>query len=270
MMLLPDGFNKFCAGLEVTAALFFYFFTMWVVAPHAGEPWANGAFTAIIAIGAVYVFAVSPFIHKDTRAARGLGVWRSFFIRRDNLRRASIQFGLMTLAGIAIFIMLGVWLNAGFFSRINWTAVRVRFLSYLPYALLQDLFFYGFIFQRMLTILPRPALPGTTGDPQDLVRHRLTIAVLMGIIFSACHLPNSAMMLISLLGGILWTSIFYMTPNMLALVLCHALLGTTVSKVVCFYTRVGPFYMNNDRYVFVTVIAGIQHWFAHLIKLAAR
>ena len=270
MMLLPGELNKFCAGLEITAALFFYFFTMWVIAPHAGEPWANGVFVAIIGIAAVYVFAVSPVIHRDTRAARGLGVWRSFFIRRDNLRRASIHFGFMTLAGIAVFVMLALWLNAGFFSRINWTAVRVRFLSYLPYALLQDLFFYGFIFQRMLTILPRPASTGTPGDAQDIARHRLTIAILMGIIFSACHFPNSAMMLISLVGGILWTRIFYMTPNMLALVLCHAFLGTTVSKVVCFYTRVGPFYANNDRYVFVTVLAGIQQWFAGLVKVVAR
>jgi len=35
-----------------------------------------------------------------------------------------------------------------------------------------------------------PASTGTPGDAQDIARHRLTIAILMGIIFSACHFPQ--------------------------------------------------------------------------------
>jgi len=75
VFFLPVRLNKFCAGLEITAALFFYFFTMWVIAPHAGGPWRNGVFVAIIGIAAAHVFCRSPVIHRDTRAA-AVGVWR--------------------------------------------------------------------------------------------------------------------------------------------------------------------------------------------------
>jgi membrane protease YdiL (CAAX protease family) len=126
----------------------------------------------------------------------------------------------------------------------------------------------------MLTLFPRPEesdmSAGSFGGTRDAARHRLIIALLMGIIFGACHAPNPTMMLICLVAGVFWTRIFYMTPNMLTLVLSHALLGTTISRVVCLYTRVGPFYANNDRYVFVTVLAGIQQWLAGLVKVVAR
>jgi hypothetical protein len=275
ILLLSDEFKRFWAGFEISVAIFLYFFTLWVIAPHAGESWANVSIVVIMIFASVYVIAVSPFIHKDTLADRGLGNWCSCFIRQDNLRKATVQFGVVTLAGAALLVMLSLWLDTEALSKINWLAVRDRFLFYLPFALVQNFFFYGFIFQRMLTIIPRPMqsemLSGTLGDnEQDIVRHRLAIAVLMGIIFSACHFPNFSMMLICFAAGIFWTRIFYLTPNILMLVMSHALLGTILSRITCLYTRVGPFYANNDRYVFITVFSGIKELFTGLLKIAVQ
>jgi hypothetical protein len=275
ILLLSDEFKRFWAGFEISVAIFLYFFTLWVIAPHAGESWANVSIVVIMIFASVYVIAVSPFIHKDTLADRGLGNWCSCFIRQDNLRKATVQFGVVTLAGAALLVMLSLWLDTEALSKINWLAVRDRFLFYLPFALVQNFFFYGFIFQRMLTIIPRPMqsemLSGKLGDnEQDIVRHRLAIAVLMGIIFSACHFPNFSMMLICFAAGIFWTRIFYLTPNILMLVMSHALLGTILSRITCLYTRVGPFYANNDRYVFITVFSGIKELFTGLLKIAVQ
>jgi hypothetical protein len=272
-LLLSNEIKRSWACFEISTALFFYFFTLWVIAPHAGESWANVAFVVILIFAAVYVLAISPCIHSDSRAARGLGDWCSCFIRRDNLRKTTVQFGVVTLIGSVLLLMLALLLDAGALSRISLLAILDRLLFYLPFALFQDLFFYGFIFQRMLTLIPKPMpsdmMSGPFGNTaQDIVRHRLTIAVLMGLIFSACHIPNFVMMLICFVAGIFWTRIFYVTPNMMGLVICHALLGTMLSRVACLYTRVGPFYAYNDRYVFVTVFIGIKEWFAGLLKIA--
>ena len=274
IVVLSDEFKRFWAVFEISAALLLYFFTLWIIAPHAGAPWANAAFVEIMVFATVYVLGVSPFIYRDSRADRGLGGWRSLFIRCDNLWRAFVQFGFITLAGTALLVMLALWLNTAALSKINWLAVLNKFLCYSPYALVQDLFFYGFIFQRMLTLIPRPAQSEVLScrfcDAQEIVRHRLTMVALMGIVFSACHIPNSSMMLISFVGAVVWTSVFYMTPNMLVLVLCHAFLGTVVSRIAFLYTRIGPFYAHNDRYVFITVFAGIREWFTTLVKLTAQ
>ncbi len=262
--------KRFFAAIEISIALLLYFIILWYVAPHAGEPWANGAFFAVIVFAAVYMLAVSPLIHRDSRAARGLGWWRSGFILRDNLRSATFQFGMVTLVGAALMVLVVLWSDAAALTKVNRMAVWAKFLGYLPFTVIQDMFFYGFVFQRLLTVCPRPArlegLPVTIDvAARDLARHRLIIAGVMGIVFSACHLPNPQMMLICFAAGVIWTSIFYATPNMLMLVVCHSLLGTMISQVAFLYTRIGPFYANNDRYVFVTVFRGIKELFAGLV-----
>jgi hypothetical protein len=268
-----ETFNKrLFAAVEINVALVMYFTTLWFVAPHAGEPWANAAFVAVMVFSGVYVLAVSPRIHRDTRGARGLGGWRSGFIRRDNLRGAIFHYGMATLVSAALMVLVVLWSDAAALSKVNRMAVWAKFVGYLPFTLVQDMFFYGFIFQRLLTLWPRPvqseALPGSFGAAvRDGARHRLIIAGVMGVVFSACHVPNPPMMLLCFAAGVIWTSIFYATPNMLMLVVCHALLGTMISRVAFVYTRIGPFYANNDRYVFITVFGGIRELFAGLVAL---
>jgi hypothetical protein len=267
--------KRFFAAVEIVVALGLYFLTLWYVAPHAGEPWANGAFVAVLLFAVVYVLAVSPAIHRDTRTARGLSGWRSGFVRHDNLPGAAVLFGIVTLVSAVLIVLIALWLDAAALSKVNRLAVRAKFLGYLPFTLVQDMFFYGFVFQRLLTVCPRPAqsqgLPGPTGvAAREVTRHRLLIAGVMGVVFSACHIPNPQMMLICLAAGVIWTSAFYVTPNMLLLVVCHSLLGTMISQVAFLYTRIGPFYANNDRYVFVTVFGGIKELLARIVTSTAN
>jgi len=176
--------KRFFAAVEIVVALGLYFVTLWRVAPHAGEPWANGAFVAVMLFAVVYVLAVSPFIHRDTRTDRGLGGWRSGFVRHDNLRGAAVLFGIVTLVSAILIVLIALWLDASALSKVNRLTVWAKFLGYVPFTLVQDMFFYGFVFQRLLTVCPRPAqsegLPGTIGAAaRNDARHRLIIAGVM-------------------------------------------------------------------------------------------
>lgn len=275
ILLLSDEFKRFWASFEITAALFLYFFTLWAIAPHAGELWANLTFLAIMVFAFIYVLALSPAIHRDTLAQRGLGNWKSCFIRVDNLPKATVQFGILTIIGSSVLVMKVLWLDSQSLFSINWLAFRDRFLFYLPFALIQDFFFYGFIFQRVVTIIPRPApqemSSGVSGPPErNMVRYRWATAIVMAIIFSVCHVPNSTMMLICFVAGFFWTFIFSLTPNITMVVLSHAFLGSILSRVNCLYTRVGPFYANNDRYVFMTIFNDVKEWCAGFVRIAMQ
>lgn len=58
------------------------------------------------------------------------------------------------------------------------------------------------------------------------------------------------MMGFALLAGVMWSWVYYMTPNLILVAASHAILGTILRRIVVLNMRVGPFYWQRDIYIF--------------------
>jgi hypothetical protein len=58
--------------------------------------------------------------------------------------------------------------------------------------------------------------------------------------------------------GFWLTWIYYAYPNLVLAVLTHAWLGTLLQRVTGLYTRIGPFYLNPERYIFREVFPFVR------------
>lgn len=56
--------------------------------------------------------------------------------------------------------------------------------------------------------------------------------VLVGLLFGALHLPNPALTIITLVGGIIWAWVYQRAPNLFALALSHSVMTWVVVSTV--------------------------------------
>jgi hypothetical protein len=201
----------------------------------------------------VYVSWFSPArLHRDSLAERGLGTWRTAFIRTDNLRPAARSFGWLALGGTIAILLLAEALNPGWFARANWKAWVVRLGFYAPSASFQALAFVGFGLVRFKSLLASPRVPRlaakVAGEPGD-VRRRLFVSGAAGVIFAALHAPNPSAMVLSAVFGFAVAWISVRTPNVFAAAACQTLLGLLVHRVLGLTLWVGASYSHPDTFL---------------------
>lgn len=247
---VPPGMERMVSLIELSLLVLTFLSAVWILP--ALLPRFTFAVIDIILIGCglLYVTWVSPvFVHGDSLAERGLGSPSTWFVRTDNLRTAAGRFGLLTLAGIVVLLLLAEWRNPGWLGRADWRSWAVRLLFYSASACLQAVVFVGYLLVRMKRVVG-PAARASGAGAGGNTTGRLTIAVLAAALFAVVHAPGLLLMLLTAGFALATAWISLRTPNVAAAAFCQAVLGLVVHRGLELPLRIGYFYTHPDFYVF--------------------
>jgi len=232
--------------LELIGITAGFFFIVWQIGPNLDSNGLTMPLTLVLGMFLLYITMISPSrIHRDSLAERGLGDWRSAFLRTDNLTPALRSYGVLMISATAVILVLAIFVRPTQFTDINPEALVTRFALYLFSAIGQDLLFLSFFFLRFRHLLDLSPWNGAT--------KRVMVCVLCASLFTLFHLPNVPVMTTTLLTGFASAWIWYATPNLVAAAFCHAVVGTLLHQVLEVHMRIGPFYWDSEKYVFRTL-----------------
>lgn len=187
--------DKSLAGWEIVSVVTSCLIAEWVVLFIAGR----SRFALAVPLALVFTFMFLS--HR----LRGESAW-DLGLRLDNFVEAARLLALPMGLASAAFIVLGYLYGSLNFSRWHGELSVLRFpMLGILWALLQQYVLQAFINRRAQIIWGRG------------LRSILFVAV----IFSALHLPNPLLMVVTLAGGILWAAVYQRAPNLLALALSH-------------------------------------------------
>jgi hypothetical protein len=148
-------------------------------------------------------------------------------IRWDNFYGSLKQVGSFTSIMIIPLLVMGI-----FYKSIHFTCrIIPDFLVYLVWAFLQQYTFQTFFNLRF----------------SELFDQKIYGVIFTAVIFSSVHYPNPFLMPATLLLGFFWFWFYLERPNLFALSLCHALLGTvakyTLPLAISGNLKVGTLYL---------------------------
>jgi membrane protease YdiL (CAAX protease family) len=235
-----------------------YFAVVWLIAPRLET---NGMipFMKVLLVSFVFYFSfLSPdLLHQDALAQRGLGSWRTLFIRFDNLLGSCKYYLGLTLAGGTLMVGTAFILKPGVFSGFSWHALWLKMGLNILNALGQDLLFLAFFMPRIRELCSIAAVPGPFAGLCSK-HHAWVVSLVCALLFAIYHMPNPPLML--LVFGIGWvvSYIYYHAPNLVLAVLTHAILGTILHRVLELNTRIGPFFWERDKYVYRTLFPALK------------
>jgi putative membrane protein len=250
--------------IELTALTLLLLFAVWIL-PARLDRWTF-AVTDIVLIGCglAYALWLSPvLLHADDLTERGFGPGQTWFVRTGNFRQAATSFGLLTLAGSIVLLLLAEWMNPGWLGRANWQSWMVRLIFYVLSASLQSAVLVGFVIARLKRIVvPKAGRPGEG----ERIGHcdRATIALLAALLFALVHAPDPLLMTLTAGFGLAAAWISVGTPNVAAAALCQAILGLIVHRGLELPLRIGYFYTHPDFYVFREALPFVRRFIGGL------
>jgi membrane protease YdiL (CAAX protease family) len=187
------------AAWEIASVVSSMLIAEWIAASVAGGS------RLIVAIPITLAFAfiiISQRLHSET--LRDLG------FRLDNF----IQAGLLLLIPMAVTAILCLILGRWFGRRTdfsNWhagTPLILQLILGVGWGLAQQYVLQGFINRRA-----------------QLLSGKGWLSVLMvAAVFSALHLPNLWLAVVTLVGGVVWAAVYQRAPNLFALAISHSLM----------------------------------------------
>lgn len=185
---------RFVAALEIASVVGSVLLTAWVLSPLQLEHrWLE----AIPGLCALLLMIHSHRLHGETLAQ--LGFSSAYFGRA-----ARLLLGPMLLVA-ALLVGVGALAHSLNFGRRFWLSLLL-----LPFwGLTQQYILQGFIYRRLMLIY------GAT--PRTIF--------LAAFLFALVHAPNGPLMLLTLVGGLVWTWVYARAPNLFALGLSHALMS---------------------------------------------
>jgi len=234
-------------AVEMILAFLLWQFILWIVAPRAadGHPVWKAILPALLVIAALWIIWLGPRMNlRAPQKLRGLGSWRTCFLRNEDLRRSARNYALITVLGVAVVSSIRFMRPAEALPSITWVLVALRFGSYLLSGAVQTLVFFEFFQPRFDAVFgARGALCGTA------------------LVFSLCHIPNVPVMGLGLVAGYFWAREYLQRPNLLLLALSHAILGSALVLVAGIIPKAGPFYLNPGKHL----IRALFPWWNRLV-----
>jgi hypothetical protein len=204
------------AGIEAAFVLAFLLYYIWFV-----ERFSGGAVWPYYAFFFLCTF-VSHRVHGDTRADLGL--------RLDNLARSLAEAIAVFAPALVLAIVIGSLLGGG--RPAGPARLIASIAAAYPWALFQQYGLQCFFGRRLAAVVPHPV-------GRDL---------LCAGIFSALHLPNPFLAIVTLGSGYCWRVLFRRCPNLFALAASHAISSSVLSyfvpPAITGLMRVGPGYFS--------------------------
>lgn len=238
--------------LEALITSLGFFVIVWLVGPGLGQNGLGPVLIAVLALFFFYIAYLSPvLIHKDSLKERGLGTWKTLFVRTDNLATAFWPYFWLALTGGIAIITIALVSDPDIFSKIVWKAFFLKLALYIFNAFGQGLLFLSFLLTRLRVLFP--VSQGVDDQRRATLQHQLVVSLMCALFFSISHLPNFPLMIVTLFMGFAVSWIYYRTPNLLLAAVAHATIGTLLHQVLQMHMRIGPFYWENEKYVFRTL-----------------
>ena len=166
---------------------------VWLIRP-TGNDLLKGPVLVVI----VLIPFLSVFVHRDRLRDMGF--------RTDNLVPSVRDVGVATLIGAAL--VLGLGFAVGGRPRLH-AGLIDDFLLYPIWGLAQQFAMQSFTYRRL-----RGGIQGIG-----------TRAALTAFLFALLHLPNPALVLVTLVGGYVWCRLFERHPNLITLAVSHGWLA---------------------------------------------
>ncbi len=183
----------------------------------------------IIAIPVVLALAVMILSHRARRESlRDLG------FRFDNFLHALRLLAIpMVVAGLLCFII--GWRLGATINFLRWHSNRLLIIQLVlgfGWGLVQQYALQGFINRRAILVV---------GSGWRTI-------LIVAAIFACLHLPNPALTVITLLGGVVWAAVYQRAPNLFALAISHSVMTwvvvSTLPPSILHHLRVGLSYFS--------------------------
>ncbi len=187
---------RFVTGLEILSVVSSVLLTAWVLTPLQLQPrWLE----ALPGACALLLILHSHRLHGETLAQLG-------FTTKHFGRAVKLLLGPMLLV-TTLLMGIGSVTGSLHFGQRFWLSLLL-----LPWwGLTQQYILQGFIYRRLKLMV-------------GAEKNALTI-FLAALLFALVHAPNAPLMLLTLIGGLVWTWVYSRAPNLLALGLSHALMS---------------------------------------------
>lgn len=189
------------AALEVITVLLSALALIWIIVPlYPG----NRLMLIASSMFALWLMIHSHRVRGETLAE--IGFTTAHFGRAMHLLAAP------TIIVIFIFLIFGYQADS---LRLD-DGIRYKIVSLPLWGLAQQYILQGFVYRRI----------------RVLIEKRLLATAVAATIFAIAHLPNPALTIMTLIGGLIWSLTYERAPNLFALGLSHGLMSLVAMQTL--------------------------------------